>query len=65
MSTLSSDTNRTIPQVLAARPWLTERYLRRLVYERRIGYSKVGGRILIDLMDVDALVASGRVEPMR
>ena len=52
----------TLPQVVEARPWLTERYLRRLVYEKRVAYHRVGGRLLFDLADLDALAERGRVE---
>jgi excisionase family DNA binding protein len=41
---------------------LTERWLRRLVYERRVPFHKVGGRLLFDLEDLDKLAESGRVE---
>lgn len=53
----------TLKQTLEARPWLTERWLRVLVYQRRIPYRKVGGRLLFDLADIDALADAGRVEP--
>lgn len=53
----------TIPQALAARPWLTERFLRRLVAEKRVGYHKVAGRVLFDLRELDDLAELGRVEP--
>lgn len=42
---------------------MSERWLRRLVYERRIPYHKVGGKVLLALEDLDALVENGRVEP--
>lgn len=44
--------------------WATERLLRRLVYERRIPYSKPANRVLIDLDDLDRLVEGARVEPV-
>lgn len=53
---------RTLPQVLVERPWLTERYLRRLVAERRIPYSKAGRKLLFDLADLDAFAEASRVE---
>lgn len=58
---------RTIKQVAQERPWVTERYLRRLVFERRIPYTKAtrGGKVLIDINALDALVESNRVEPRR
>jgi len=56
----------TLPQALEHHPWLTERYLRRLVAERRIPYYKPsGGRLLFDLADIDALVETSRVEAVR
>lgn len=53
----------TLRQALAECPWLSERYLRRLVYERRIRYSKVGGKLLFDLADLDRIVNEGVVDP--
>lgn len=38
-----------------------ERLVRRWVYDRRIPYYKVGGRVLIDLADVDELMEAGRI----
>lgn len=55
----------TIPQVESERPWATERYLRRLVFERRVSYFKIGRRVLISLADLDEVVARGRVEANR
>lgn len=54
---------RTLPQVLEERPWLTERFLRRLVAQKRIRYFKVRNRVLFDLDDLDDLAEGGRVEP--
>lgn len=42
--------------------WATERLLRRLVYERRIPFSKPANRVLIDLDDLDCLLADARTE---
>lgn len=53
---------RTIPQLLEERPALRstgtnpERWLRRLIYERRLPYRKVGGRVMVDLADADAFL---------
>jgi excisionase family DNA binding protein len=47
------------------RPWLTERYGRRLIAERRVPFHRVGGKILFDLQDLDDLAESGRVEAVR
>jgi hypothetical protein len=52
----------TLQEAVEQRPWLTERWLRRLVYERRVPFHKVGNRLVFDLADLDALVARGRVE---
>jgi hypothetical protein len=52
----------TVKQAVEARPWLTERWLRRKVYERRIPYAKADGRLLFALEDIDAYVAANRVE---
>lgn len=53
----------TLRQAEEARPWATERFLRRLVAERRIPYHKLGGKLLLDLDELDALAERGRVEP--
>ena len=42
--------------------WATPRWLRRQVYECRLPNHKVGGRILIDLDDLDAAIEAGRRE---
>jgi hypothetical protein len=44
--------------------WASERLLRRLVYERRIPYSKPASRVLINLDDLDQLIEQARVEPV-
>lgn len=49
-------------KVPAERPWTNERWLRRLVSERRLPFYKVGGRVLIDLRELDALAEAGRVD---
>lgn len=53
---------RTLKQTVEANDWLTERYARRLIEERRIPFTKVGNRILIDQRDIDAYVGANRVE---
>jgi len=45
--------------------WVTERLLRRLVYERRVAYTKPANRVLIDLDDLDDLLEACRQEPAR
>lgn len=52
----------TLPQAISERPWLSERWLRRLVAERRISFHKAGGRLLFDLNDIDQWAETGRVE---
>jgi hypothetical protein len=43
--------------------WATERYLRRLVAERRIPFYKPDFKIMIDLTDLDTYLEGGRIEP--
>jgi excisionase family DNA binding protein len=38
------------------------RFIRRLVAERRIAYTKLGKHVRIDSADLDAFVAAGRIE---
>jgi excisionase family DNA binding protein len=38
------------------------RFIRRLIAERRIAYTKLGRHVRIAARDLDAFVASGRVE---
>lgn len=44
---------RTVAEIPDLRPHVTERWLRRLIRERRIVVSKVGGRVFVDLADLD------------
>jgi excisionase family DNA binding protein len=39
------------------------RFVRRLVHERRIAYTKLGQHVRIEESDIDAFIAAGRVEP--
>jgi excisionase family DNA binding protein len=39
------------------------RFVRRLVFERRIAYTKLGRHVRIAASDVDAFITAGRVEP--
>ena len=39
------------------------RFIRRLVAERRIRFTKLGRHVRLDREDLDAFVAAGRVEP--
>lgn len=53
----------TVRQAGELVPALGERYIRRLVDERRIPVHRVGRKVLLDRRDLDALVAAGREEP--
>ena len=52
----------TLKQLLKARPWMTERWVRRKVAGRRIPFAKADGILLFDLKDIDDFVERGRVE---
>ncbi len=52
----------TLAQLLAERPWLTERHARRLVAERRIPFYKPAGKLLFDLDEIDAWTEQARVQ---
>lgn len=56
---------RTVKEIPTLRSWATERWLRRLIAERRVRFSRVGGKVFIDLNDLDQYVANGTVEPDR
>lgn len=51
----------TIPEV-ADRLGTSPRFVRRLIAERRIPYTKLGKHVRIAEADVDAFIAAGRVE---
>jgi hypothetical protein len=40
----------------------TERYTRRLIYEQRIPYLKIGSKVFITQADIDHFLNSNRVE---
>lgn len=40
------------------------RFVRRLIAERRIAFHKVGAHVRIAVVDLDAFVLAGRVEPI-
>lgn len=48
---------------LAARLGVTERFVRRLVHERRIPFYKVGALLRFDVADVENWLAMHRVDP--
>ena len=39
------------------------RFVRRLVHERRVAYTKLGQHVRIEEADIDVFIAAGRVEP--
>ena len=47
----------------ATRLGVTERYIRRLVYERRVPFYKVGRLVRFRESDLDEWLEAGRVEP--
>jgi excisionase family DNA binding protein len=51
----------TIPDV-AERLGTSQRFVRRLISERRIPYTKLGKHVRIADADVEAFIAAGRVE---
>ena len=40
------------------------RFVRRLVAERRIAFHKLGTHVRLAVIDLDAFIAAGRVEPI-
>ena len=46
----------------AERLGTTERFVRRLVFERRITYVKLGRHVRISSRDLDAFIEAGRVD---
>lgn len=51
----------TVPEV-AERLGTSQRFVRRLIAERRIPYTKLGKHVRVADNDVDAFIAAGRVE---
>jgi excisionase family DNA binding protein len=58
------DTLLTVEQA-AERLGTSVRFVRRLIAERRIAYTKLGRHVRIDPDDLDAFVSAGRVEAGR
>jgi excisionase family DNA binding protein len=54
----------TLPSVeqAAERLGTSPRFVRRLVFERRIAYVKLGRHVRIPVRDLDAFIRAGRVE---
>jgi hypothetical protein len=59
----------TVKEAAQLRPWASERWLRRAIFEHRIAYHKLGSgrgaRVLVDLDDLDRYAEQGRIEPAR
>ena len=49
----------------AERLGTSPRFIRRLIAERRIAYTKLGKHVRVDSADLDAFVAAGRIEAVR
>jgi excisionase family DNA binding protein len=49
----------------AERLGTSPRFVRRLIAERRIAYTKLGKHVRVDSADLDAFVAAGRIEAVR
>jgi excisionase family DNA binding protein len=50
------------PQEAADRLGTSLRFVRRLILERRIAYTKLGRHVRIAANDLDAFIAAGRIE---
>ena len=48
---------------LAARLGTSERFVRRLVFERRVPFHKVGKYVRFDPRDIDAWLSTNRIDP--
>lgn len=55
----------TQKQAAEASEWLTERYLHRIIADGRLPHYRVGGKVLVDLDEIDEFVKAGRVESSR
>ncbi len=49
----------------AERLGTSQRFVRRLIDERRIAFTRLGRHVRISADDLEAFVLAGRVEPMR
>jgi excisionase family DNA binding protein len=50
------------PQEAADRLGTSVRFVRRLIFERRIPYTKLGRHVRIATSDLDAFITAGRIE---
>jgi excisionase family DNA binding protein len=68
MSDVTAPSNKRSPEslldipALAARLPVSERFIRRLVHERRIPYLKLGHFVRFDPRDVDEVLRASRIE---
>lgn len=53
----------TVEEV-AERLGTSPRFVRRLIAERRIGFTRLGRKVRVEESDVEAFIEAGRVEPM-
>jgi excisionase family DNA binding protein len=53
------------PQEAADQLGTSLRFVRRLIFERRIACTKLGRHVRIATSDLDAFIAAGRIEPDR
>ena len=58
---MTSDTLLSVPEA-AERLTTSQRFVRRLIAERRIAFTRIGRHIRISVADLDRFVAAGRVE---
>jgi excisionase family DNA binding protein len=50
------------PQEAAEQLGISLRFVRRLIFERRIPYTKLGRHVRIAASDLDTFIAAGRIE---
>lgn len=53
----------TFKQVLDEYPYVTDRWLRRAVHDKKVPFYKLGGRLLFDPAELDQWIRDTRVEP--
>ncbi|HVA73119.1 MAG TPA: hypothetical protein VNF71_00965 [Acidimicrobiales bacterium] len=56
---------KSFAQAVADNDWLTDRWLRRAVQERRIPFFKVDGKLVFDQSELDGYVEAHRVDARR
>lgn len=60
---MSTENLKTLRQLVVARPFLSERWVRSLVDADRIPHYKLGGKLLFDLDEIDDFVRKTRSGP--